>query len=66
MNKKLAKIKFLPNNYQIIEPGDHVICAVSGKLISLENLNYWSVELQEAYYSYEEAYQKRESLNRNK
>tara|TARA_Y100000591_G_scaffold165974_1_gene143172 strand:+ start:603 stop:803 length:201 start_codon:yes stop_codon:yes gene_type:complete len=66
MNKKLAKIKFLPNNYQIIEPGDHVICAVSGKLISLKNLNYWSVELQEAYYSYEEAYQKRESLNRNK
>ena len=66
MNKKLAKIKFLPNNYQIIEPGDHVICAVSGKLISLENLNYWSVELQEADYSYEEAYQKRESLNRNK
>ena len=66
MNKKLAKIKFLPNNYQIIEPGDHVICAVSGKLINLENLNYWSVELQEAYYSYEEAYQKRESLNRNK
>ena len=66
MNKKLAKIKFLPNNYQIIEPGDHVICAVSGKLINLENLNYCSVELQEAYYSYEEAYQKRESLNRNK
>ena len=66
MNKKLAKIKFLPNNYQIIEPGDYVICAISGKLISLENLNYWSVELQEAYYSYEEAYQKRESLNRNK
>ena len=63
MIKKLAKIKYLPNNFKIIEPGDHVICAVSGKLISLENLNYWNVDLQEAYYSYKEAFQKKESLN---
>ena len=60
MNKKLAKIKYLPNNFKIIEPGDHVICAVSGKLISLDNLNYWNVELQEAYFSYKEAQLKRE------
>ena len=52
MNKKLAKLKYLPNNFEIIENGDHVICAVSGKLISLENLNYWNVELQEPYFSY--------------
>ena len=50
MSKKLAKIKYLPNNFQVIEPGDHVICAVSGKSISLENLNYWNVDLQEPYY----------------
>ena len=63
MNKKLAKIKYLPNNYQIIEEGDHVICAISGKQISIENLNYWNVELQEAYFSYKEANQKREKIN---
>ena len=62
MNKKLAKIKFLPNNYQIIEDGDHVICAVSGKKIHLKNLTYWNVELQEAYFSYKEAQLKRENL----
>ena len=62
MIKKSAKIKYLPNNFKIIEPGDHVICAVSGKPISLENLNYWNVDLQEAYYSYIEAFQKNESL----
>ena len=62
MIKKLAKIKYLPNNFKIIEPGDYVICAVSGKPISLENLNYWNVDLQEAYYSYKEAFQKNESL----
>ena len=60
MTKKLAKIKYLPNNFQIIEPGDYVVCSVSGKKINLENLNYWNVELQEAYYSYKEAYKKRE------
>ena len=63
MNKKLAKIKYLPNNFQVIEPGDHVICAVSGKPISLENLTYWNVELQEPYYSYVEAFKKKEGLD---
>ena len=64
MNKKLAKLKYLPNNYQVIEPGDYVVCAVSGKLIDLNNLNYWSVELQEPYYSYVEAHQKNENLKK--
>ena len=60
MNKKLAKIKYLPNNFKIIKEGDYVICAISGKKISLDQLNYWNVELQEAYYSYVEASIKRE------
>ena len=64
MNKKLAKIKYLPNIFQVIEPGDHVICAVSGKPISLENLTYWNVELQEPYYSYVEAFKKKEELDK--
>ena len=64
MNKKLAKLRYLPNNFQIIEKGDHVVCAVSGKKISLDNLNYWNVELQEPYYSYLEAYKKREELDK--
>ena len=64
MTKKLAKIKYFPNNFQIIEPGDYVECAVSGKQIILENLNYWSVEFQEPYYSYKEAFKKKEGLNK--
>ncbi len=63
MFKKLAKIKYLPNNFEIIEKGDHVICAISGKKISLEDLNYWNVELQEPYFSYIEASIKREKNN---
>ena len=62
MFKKLAKIKYLPNNFKIIEDGDYVECAVSGKKINLENLTYWNVELQEAYYSYKEAFKKKEKI----
>ena len=61
MNKKLAKLKYLPNNFKIIENGDHVICAVSNKVIKLEELNYWNVDLQEPYYSYVEASTKKEN-----
>ena len=61
MFKKLAKIKYLPNNFEVIQEGDHVICAISGKKISLENLTYWNVENQEAYFSYLEASIKRET-----
>jgi len=64
MFKKLAKIKYLPNNYQVLKEGDHVICAISGKKISLENLTYWNVELQEAYFSPKEAQQRYEELNK--
>ena len=58
---KLAKLKYLPNNFEIMEEGDHVICAISGKKIPLEKLNYWNVDEQEAYYSYIEASVKKES-----
>jgi hypothetical protein len=65
MKKKLAKLKYLPNNFKIIESGDHVVCAVSGKLINLDDLNYWNVDLQEPYYSYREASVKRENLDKS-
>ena len=57
---KLAKLKYLPNNFEIMEEGDHVICAISRKKIPLEKLNYWNVDEQEAYYSYIEASVKKE------
>ena len=62
MDGKIARLKYLDNSFEIIENGTHVICAVSGKKILLENLNYWNVDLQEAYYSFIEAQSKREKL----
>ena len=64
MKKKLAKLKYLPNNFQIIENGDYVECAVSGKKIELEKLTYWNVELQEPYFSFKEAFKKRENTDK--
>ena len=66
MKNKLAKLEYLPNNFKILEEGEHVICAVSKKIIKLEELNYWNVELQEAYYSYKEAFIKNEILIKKK
>ena len=60
MTDKIARLKYLDNSFEVIENGTHVICAVSGKKISLENLNYWNVDLQEPYFSYIESNQKRE------
>ena len=51
MNGIKAKLKFGPNTFEVLEKGDYVECAVSGKNIPLNELQYWNVELQEAYFS---------------
>ncbi len=61
MNKKKAVLRYKANNFEVLEEGDYVVCAVSKKLISLEKLNYWNVDLQEPYFSYKEASLKREN-----
>ena len=55
MDNKKAKLIFKHNYFEIIEEGDYVLCAVSGKKILLPDLNYWNVDLQEAYFSPVEA-----------
>ena len=64
MNGNKAKLKYSPNNFEVIEEGDYVVCAVSGKHIPLNQLTYWNVELQEAYFSPIEAHQRHEELNK--
>ena len=50
------------DSFKVVEDGDHVICAVSGKKILLDQLTYWNVELQEAYFSYKEVFLKKETI----
>ena len=64
MVKKKAKLIFKHNYFEIVKEGDHVLCAISGKEIKLENLSYWNVDLQEAYFSPVEANERFNRLNK--
>tara|TARA_Y100000591_G_C21709250_1_gene632563 strand:- start:476 stop:670 length:195 start_codon:yes stop_codon:yes gene_type:complete len=55
MKKKKAKVIFKHNSFDIVENGDYVVCAVSGREIMIKDLTYWNVDLQEAYFSAIEA-----------
>jgi hypothetical protein len=52
-SERAAKLHYMANNFRVLVPGDHVICAVSGDKIPLDNLRYWNVARQEAYASAE-------------
>ena len=46
-----AKLRFLDGDYEVLQAGAYVACAVTGVHIPLDALRYWSVDLQEAYAS---------------
>lgn len=48
---RAARLHFMANGFRVLVPGDHVVCAVSGERVPLEELRYWSVERQEPYAS---------------
>ena len=48
---RAARLHYLPGTFRVLSPGDHVLCAITGKRIPIEELRYWSVERQEAYAS---------------
>lgn len=50
---RAAKLHYMPNNFRLLSPGDHILCAISGTQVPLEDLRYWSVEKQEGYASAE-------------
>ena len=44
-----ARVRYLDGEYQVVGAGDFVRCAVTGEVIAIADLRYWSVERQEAY-----------------
>ena len=59
-----ARVSFLHGEFRVDQPGDFVLCAVSGKPIALADLRYWNVELQEAYGSAEASLERHLELRR--
>lgn len=45
-----AKLKYLDFTFKVLAPGEFVVCAVTGKKIPIDDLKYWSVDRQEAYF----------------
>ena len=54
----LARLHYGDGDFAVLKPGRYVICAVSGRKIPLEQLRYWSAELQEANVGPAEALQR--------
>lgn len=54
-SKGEARVRYGDGEFQVISPGEFVRCAVTGAVIPLADLRYWSVERQEAYASAEVA-----------
>jgi hypothetical protein len=44
-----ARVRYLDGEFQVLGAGDFVRCAVTGEVIAINELKYWSVERQEAY-----------------
>ena len=44
-----ARLHYMANGFRVLATGDHVVCAISGERIALEDLRYWSVARQEPY-----------------
>lgn len=59
-----ARLRYGDNEVTIVRQGLFVRCAVSGQRIPLEELRYWSVDLQEAYRGPAEAGQRLSELRR--
>jgi hypothetical protein len=52
MNRnKQAKLHYMANGFRMLSSGDHVVCAMTGEKILLDELRYWSVAKQEPYAS---------------
>lgn len=50
---RAAKLYYAPSSFRVLRAGTHVLCAVTGEAIALDDLRYWSAERQEAYASCE-------------
>lgn len=61
-----AKLRYLDGEFQIVTSGSYVRCAVTGRVIPLEALRYWSVELQEPYADAKASFERFEQIRKRR
>ena len=59
-----AEVKYLDGDFRVVRPGGFVRCAVTGVPIALDELKYWSVDLQEAYASPEAVLERHKEMTK--
>jgi hypothetical protein len=52
---RAARLHYMANGFRVLASGDHVICAITGERVAVDDLRYWSVARQEPYASAEVA-----------
>lgn len=58
-----AELVYGDGEFHVVRPGAYVKCAVSGAHIDLDDLRYWSADLQEAYASPEISLKRHQEKN---
>lgn len=58
-----AQLRYLDADFEVVRPGRFVVCAVTGRKIALEDLRYWNVETQEAFFDAEAALKRWKQLS---
>jgi hypothetical protein len=61
-----AEIRYGDGDFDVIRRGNFVRCSVTGKIIPLEELRYWNVDLQEAYVTADVAFARYQGIRGGK
>ncbi|MEG8219476.1 DUF2093 domain-containing protein [Sphingomonas sp. HH69] len=61
---RIARLHYMPYSFRVLQAGDHVLCAVTGQKIALEDLRYWNIARQEPYASAEASVQAERAAKR--
>lgn len=61
-----AKLRYTDSDYQIVQSGSFVRCAVTGMAIPLDELRYWNAERQEPYINAAAASEREKALRQGR
>lgn len=56
-SQREARLHYLDHEFEVVQQGEFVRCAVTGDPIRLENLRYWNIERQVPYKSARESFE---------